>query len=513
MEKNEIEELEEYCYSLNKYELIEKLIDLLLLYRINDMKTENIINIILDFNSNRLFNFQYTKIKNYVDLKICDSNDDIVTCSTKFYEWKKYLFNRLLELTDSEVKDVLLLILYGLYASYTEHHLVQLFLENFNNYKVNNSQFKILTKIKNKKYGLSKNFKILKNSDEVLVLKDKSNIFKFETDPFNTYDYKFDTVLNEIFVSKVATNKYKGFSLIKSGLIKANCPKNLEGTFCSVIEEEYIEGVTFKEWTNNKFSNLQSAIIFSKKMLDILLELFTNLYHVHKDTGYTHYDLHLGNIILTNENIPYIIDYGFSHVTYNGKYYGKYMPEGEIYNRPMWLHDVFKVLMCCYYVLYEKMVKPKEKKILNIMSLIRSNYEEILEKFGGENLDKLSKIKNYADIFPYFFDENNFKYNDISNKKLEKFYNHLDVIFDMLHAFLVINESINLFFGQSGMILIFDDIDRNMDPEKGNIKITIINYMFHFKNYLAPTKDIQDNNKITFEEFIEIFKIGISLTL
>src|SRR5690606_10476371 len=79
--------------------------------------------------------------------------------------------------------------------------------------------------------------------------------------------------------------------------------------------------------------------------------------------AFTHYDLHLLNIIVKKDPhiihlpngreietrySPVIIDYGSVHVKIDGIDYGRYLPEGYIENEEFWAHDVFKILSMVY---------------------------------------------------------------------------------------------------------------------------------------------------------------------
>lgn len=91
-----------------------------------------------------------------------------------------------------------------------------------------------------------------------------------------------------------------------------------------------------------------------------------------QEVGFTHYDLHTSNVILrdigetvaidytaTNgskkklltDTIATLIDYGFSHIEYNGKDYGFFaVPQGNVHPYKAFpLHDVFKLLCFSLY--------------------------------------------------------------------------------------------------------------------------------------------------------------------
>jgi hypothetical protein len=77
----------------------------------------------------------------------------------------------------------------------------------------------------------------------------------------------------------------------------------------------------------------------------IIMDILTILYEANTKIGFTHYDVHLANIIITPDNVPVFIDYGLSYTT-NDSRTGIIMPHAKISKSTWWAHDIIK-LMCC----------------------------------------------------------------------------------------------------------------------------------------------------------------------
>lgn len=150
--------------------------------------------------------------------------------------------------------------------------------------------------------------------------------------------HDFNEVTHEAFIGFFGVNRLdsKNFAQVLDANINTVCPKVLEAEkLCSYVVYEYISGPTLKKYLKGANSNTVATI---------LMTLFDVLYHAWIAIDFTHYDLHLDNIII-HQDQPVLIDYGASHIKYKGQDYGRILELGGIKNESMWVHDVFKVLI------------------------------------------------------------------------------------------------------------------------------------------------------------------------
>jgi hypothetical protein len=128
-----------------------------------------------------------------------------------------------------------------------------------------------------------------------------------------------------------------------------------------ILYENIAPSVTFKEYTKT---------CSFKNWLDKYLQVLYALHVAREKLDFTHYDLHPGNVLIRSldtsglHSIPYqterggieylstdgiatIIDYGFSHIKYDGKSFGKHrlMQWGVNPLKSNILHDAYKLLM------------------------------------------------------------------------------------------------------------------------------------------------------------------------
>jgi hypothetical protein len=186
----------------------------------------------------------------------------------------------------------------------------------------------------------------------------------------NTWDDK--NLLHEMSVGLLITNKYRAsipnFSYIFGGF-SCSHPKITEKEtiqYCENLNNpvqyllyEFIPGDTWRQklrkWDNAQF-------------LSALISITYALDYANKNDNYTHYDLHYDNIILRNpfgkmigipiiinnetryivsDEIPTIIDFGFSHYKYNNVDFGMYDLQyaGVFHNLCFPLFDIYKLLI------------------------------------------------------------------------------------------------------------------------------------------------------------------------
>lgn len=84
------------------------------------------------------------------------------------------------------------------------------------------------------------------------------------------------------------------------------------------------------------------------ELVNVVVQLFSVLKTAHDAIGFTHYDLHAGNIMVTPEHNICFIDYGSSYVR-TDQNTGLLLSVGGVRKETWWLHDVFK-LLCSMYV-------------------------------------------------------------------------------------------------------------------------------------------------------------------
>lgn len=123
-------------------------------------------------------------------------------------------------------------------------------------------------------------------------------------------------------------------------------------------------------------------------LLDILYNLFSRLYVYYLRYRFTHYDLHLYNILIHRENYNVkIIDLECSFFRLTADMlsetdphhlvgeHGVEMEYQRYYDRGYWLHDVFKVLMGIYYTLNECIVR--SSSYIKILTTIQTTPDSI----------------------------------------------------------------------------------------------------------------------------------------
>lgn len=151
----------------------------------------------------------------------------------------------------------------------------------------------------------------------------------------------------------------QAYSYINCSRIITN-DRNESVSFCTVSEpgvivSQRIYGRSMTVW-------LQDKKVTETDILEVIAVLLYNLFVINEATGFTHYDLHPGNIIIeensrsysfpiseyyvTSRYIPKIIDYGMSRISIDGKiisYEGlEHIGIGPENN---FMYDVYKLIM------------------------------------------------------------------------------------------------------------------------------------------------------------------------
>jgi len=244
----------------------------------------------------------------------------------------------------------------------------------------------------------------------------------------------FDEHINEAFVGLFGTNKLRkiipNFSLVRSILFDKECPiirsnpRHVEifnPKHCTYIMYEYIKGDTSFEFIKSVNLDMLKSII---------KQIIFALYEANKLINFTHFDLHLGNIIikeLSNEITIYypssdekiitkyvsvIIDYGSSHIKYNNFDYGKILYEGNVVNDSFWIHDIFKMLMFFYTGILEYNNQKSLKKYVSTLlsfftgeemtDILYEDFKESNEYFAVRYSTKFKDTKFSFDNFISF---------------------------------------------------------------------------------------------------------------
>jgi len=194
------------------------------------------------------------------------------------------------------------------------------------------------------------------------------------------------------------------------------CTYDNKNKMTNYLIYERIPGKTFRH-------HIYNSTLKDYEVLTIIIQLLAALQVAFIKYRYTHYDLHLGNIMIrelddyknvkykftnslgnkktlyiTTKYIPTIIDYGYSYVHLNGENYGRAnMPSYGIYNdRPSPIHDIYKMILLSlttskpsklsflknYFKTGKKFLKPKDKYVSFIWKkhrLVYSDYADAAE--------------------------------------------------------------------------------------------------------------------------------------
>jgi len=158
---------------------------------------------------------------------------------------------------------------------------------------------------------------------------------------------------------------------------------------------EYINGKTLLNYISTlKFSRLSDTEKWNF-LKAILIQVFSSLQSLTKSGNYTHYDLHMGNIMISEEHLTntyilseelkltvndsfrsFIIDQGLSNVEYEGDIF---VYENNSLNKPF-LHsfDIFKLLSKLYIALATDNHNINSfycKKLRSMLKMLFNNYE------------------------------------------------------------------------------------------------------------------------------------------
>jgi serine/threonine protein kinase len=209
----------------------------------------------------------------------------------------------------------------------------------------------------NKKRSLLKNLKyknfwnvldILKNAKGIDYITHAgghdqfNNVIKFEhygtTYILKTFNSKGDELTNEAFIAIHGTNNLSGFAKILKIEYKIWHP--IHEIYFDYTIQEYIDGIELKK--RLKYLDINDT---PEILLQIIKDVINIIYKAYTSINFTHYDLKTDNIII-KDNIPYIIDYGTSHIKMDNVDYGINVEYANIYNKGFWVSDIIKLLIC-----------------------------------------------------------------------------------------------------------------------------------------------------------------------
>lgn len=159
--------------------------------------------------------------------------------------------------------------------------------------------------------------------------------------------YVRDDCINEAFVGLLGTNTLNSpfFAKILAMDYDTPCGKPYYHTeeLCTFVVYEYISGMTLYDY-------IFTASLDELKR--IFKQIFLALYEANTKIGFTHYDLHCKNVVIReSDKLPVIIDYGLSHIKYNGENHGIYL-QPYAFNRDIWQCDVIKLITCTLWQIF-----------------------------------------------------------------------------------------------------------------------------------------------------------------
>lgn len=256
-------------------------------------------------------------------------------------------------------------------------------------------------------------------TDDHVVWKEHNYVIKMQPIIFNrdgesTTDDNFNEVIHEAAIGSILNSmNSKNFARIVCHDFCHTCIPNLLPDIkrynrCAYVMYKYVPGITLDKYINN-CSEIQ--------LCSILYQLFEALFQANKQHNFTHYDLHLENIIVNNtiesKPFPIIVDYGSSYVDLEMGHdvhpLGRELKAGSIHRRPCWQHDVFKICMWLYYQLdpdfvLERLRKELYNRITDIKIIINDMRSRIypnwyIRKLKKELADeKMSAITNSMNL-------------------------------------------------------------------------------------------------------------------
>lgn len=219
-----------------------------------------------------------------------------------------------------------------------------------------------------------------KVDDEIMyVIKHDDVIIKIINYPLK-YKVQYTELTHEAFIGLFGINhlKSKNFATTYAYKLGDTCPLSFypELEICAYTVSEYIRGPILREY-------LKTATV--DQLRSIYLQLFDALHEAYSKIRFTHYDLHLRNIIIKTENnktYPVIIDFGTSYIRYHDwqilqENYGEDRPKASIAPRPYWVHDIIKLMLHTY-------TEISQEYVLNMTDYIIEGYQKQITELTFE---------------------------------------------------------------------------------------------------------------------------------
>ena len=143
----------------------------------------------------------------------------------------------------------------------------------------------------------------------------------------------------------------------------------------------------------------------------VLKQLFYAHHDAYANVRFSHYDFHLGNILISpiqssrlvqytagalllDTDLVTIIDFEFSHVVFRGEHLGCFDRKAKLYNRPFWVYDIFTVLMSLYLALDVRTESGyQQAEINNIRTLASHLSPKAREKYVADKVAALHLIQ------------------------------------------------------------------------------------------------------------------------
>ncbi len=233
--------------------------------------------------------------------------------------------------------------------------------------------------------SLSRMMKIRDYLKGLSQLGDKKNVMISDNTFFVVKGGKYEEMLHEYFIGVYGTNKLRdkipNFAYIFG---KFECsPVYLEEMRIIAGLNFQNKSITYCSGKNNMmyilYENIDNSVSLKEYVttctlegyLNILCQIVLAIDYANREIGFTHYDLHVDNVLVRDIGqeifIPYviegktvylktrklavIIDYGFSHIIHNGKHFGYSLPSNRILPDTSFpMHDIYKIFS--YSLLY-----------------------------------------------------------------------------------------------------------------------------------------------------------------
>ena len=384
---------------------------------------------------------------------------------------------------------------------------------------------------------LSNNFKIIIKTSQQNILKEVYREYYISIAGINNLRYKIPTFVYTFGIFKPYTDQIKRLNLKITSKYQDKIKKlNKKNIF---IMNEQIIGVSMHKFISDK--NISVT-----EWLDIFIQLLISLEIAQRDIKFTHFDLHLDNILITKDKVipyelnfdnytysinntqykPVIIDFGMSSITING------IQSGFV-NRDLYIlfgiapfmvsgRDMHKIL-CNTFMMCNK-------KINNVIIDIYTNFYEINEdvdlffekengNYGKKMDDKYAKsgttnnkissktplmlinwlLTNYKSSITTLTkkERSNYINLDCCNyiEKYDTFFSLKEKISDNIEHIEKCISKFKSFMLISYNIKLLIEINNNLNNDELNKKISILQSFLNKKKYIYITNDLKMLNK------------------